>query len=118
MMDAKELANKMLEWGELAEKMAALESEINAAVLDAGKTQTVGNVRATYSKGRTTLDYESAARHNWQNEPDILSDWIEEYTTPTVNWRAICTDAKVDASEYIKSQSAPSIRIKLLGDKS
>ena len=42
-MDAKELANKMLQWGNLAEQMEALESEISEAVQDIGKTQTVAD---------------------------------------------------------------------------
>jgi len=44
-MDSNELARKMLAWGELQEQAAELEAEIKEAVLEIGKTQTVGNVR-------------------------------------------------------------------------
>lgn len=61
-MNASELASAMLAW-ENAQRLAdALRIEIEAAVLEIGKTQTVGNVRATYSAGRRTFDYEAAVK--------------------------------------------------------
>lgn len=46
-MDASELAAKMLQWEEVKRSLDALTEEIQAAVLAIGKTQTVGNVRAS-----------------------------------------------------------------------
>ena len=46
-MNSSELAQKMLEWEQTQVKADALALEIREAVLSLGKTQTVGNVRAT-----------------------------------------------------------------------
>ena len=53
-MDASELAAKMLQWEEVKRSLDALTEEIQAAVLAIGKTQTVGNVRASFAAGRKT----------------------------------------------------------------
>lgn len=58
-MDANELAKKMIEWGEKKAALDVLTAEIESEVLKIGKTQTVGNVRATYSGGRETKDYDA-----------------------------------------------------------
>ena len=59
-MNATELATKMLEWETTQRSADMLRAEIEAAVLVVGKTQTVGNVRATFSAGRRTFDYRAA----------------------------------------------------------
>ena len=51
-MDAKELAQAMLEWGNLQEKADALKQVIEAEVVAIGKSQTVGNVHCTFSNPR------------------------------------------------------------------
>ena len=58
-MNMRELAQAMLEWEELKTKEAAIEKKIEAAVLELKKTQQVGNVRASYSAGTRSFDYES-----------------------------------------------------------
>ena len=60
MVDVTELAHKMLEWQEAQARADLLKMDIEAAVLQIGKTQTVGNVRATYSAGRKSYDYTEA----------------------------------------------------------
>jgi hypothetical protein len=59
-MDASTLASLMLDYETAQRQADALRAEIEAAVLALGKTQTVGNVRATFSAGRRTFDYEAA----------------------------------------------------------
>jgi len=60
-MNNSELAAKMLQWEEMQKAADELKSEIEAAVLEIGKTQNVGNVRASYSKGRKSVNYQKAA---------------------------------------------------------
>ena len=50
----------MLEWEAAQRKADELRLDIEDLVLALGKTQTVGNVRATFSQGRRTFDYRAA----------------------------------------------------------
>ena len=110
-MNASELARKLLEWGEAAERLAALEEEIAAAVLAMGKTQTAGNVRATYSKGRTTLDYAAVGA-------DAPSDIVAVHTTlpePRTDWKSVVEAMGIERSAIpVASQGEPSVRLKLV----
>jgi len=105
-MDKKELATKLLEWGEAKEALEALEQEIKDAVLTLGNTQTVGNVRATYSNGKTTFDYEAAGASADQAT-------IEANTKTVVDWRGVCQDLEIDNIPVLK-RSAPSVTVKLI----
>ena len=55
-MNKSDLAQTMLKWEQVQREADAL-----AAELGIGKTQTVGNVRASYSGGRKSYDYQAAA---------------------------------------------------------
>jgi hypothetical protein len=132
-MNMSELAIKMLQWEEQKRKLDELEAEIGAVVLDLGKTQTAGNVRATYSKGRAKYDYETPGS---QAEEEIIGlysegrefvDWeglarsydpsdtvitsFTEFET-IINWRNVCRAA--DIEPLIESQGEPSVKLKLL----
>lgn len=106
-MDATELAVKMLEWGELQQEASTLAAEIEMAVLEIGKTQTVGSVRASYSKGRKSYDYKTAAR-------DVPPSLVRAHTTTIerVDWSGICKDEEITDIPF--TQSAPSVAVKLL----
>lgn len=110
-MDARELAEKMLEWGDLAARADALEEEIRAAVLLLEKTQTVGNVRASFSGGRTQWDYEAAVRAVLGEETDFEATSFRKIT---IDWKKMCDDLRIDSESYIKSASGPSVTLKIL----
>lgn len=105
-MDSSELASKMLAWEKLQREAAVLEAEIAAAVFELGKTYTVGNVRASYTKGRTLYDYEGT----WRS--------LHSETEPDARYQKVIYDYKSalphDASILIKSESMPSVTIKLM----
>lgn len=105
MMEMSELAQKMLDWEKARRELDEVESLIKAAVMSIGKTQTVGNVRATYSPGRKKYDYESVL-----NEPVSLSI-IEAHTTPMVDWRSVCKEVAFDPPF---TQGDPYVSLKLL----
>jgi hypothetical protein len=107
-MNATELAKKMLEWQELMVQASAIEKEIQAAVLEVGKTQTVGNVRATFSNGRRTFDYETPAKPIAPPELVVLHTEIIE----KIDWKKICDE--VGATPIVVSQTDPSVSVKLL----
>lgn len=110
-MNSKELAQKMLQYGELMEQAQALEKEIKDAVLEVGKTQTVGNVRATFSNPRKS--YQS-----WEDavlEIDgFVQDDYTEYPEPFVNWQRAGKDLKVTRSSSIPEGAKPTVRVKLI----
>ena len=112
-MDATKLAMKMLEWGKLQQEASTLAAEIEAAVLEIGKTQTVGNVRASYSGGRKSYDYQAAADGHIHVSPATVSLFttiIPE--TKSVNWNGICKHAGIEDIPF--TQSAPRVTVKLL----
>ena len=109
-MNNSELAMKMLEWEQMRNRLSAIEKEIQDAVLALGKTQTAGNVRATFSNGRKTYDYESAASfHPMFNEATraLFTQTIEK-----VDWKAICEHMGVDDLPF--TQTEPSVTVKLI----
>ena len=106
-MDASELALLMLEWEKVQRKAQELEDKIKPVVLEMGKTQTVGNVRATYSQGRKSYDYEEAAA-----TARVPEDVIAVYTTPSVDWRGLCK--ALDIEDVPFTQGSPSVSLKLL----
>ena len=110
-MNASELAIKMLEWEQNKRKLDALEAEIKAAVLEAGKTQTVGSVRASYSSGRTTYDYQTPVEKA-VSAGDIYWTALEVYQSTVTDWRAACK--AFDLEPNIAKQTGPSVSVKLL----
>jgi len=109
-MDMSYLAELMLKWEKAKQYADELEVAIRDAVLDLGKTQTVGNVRATYSAGRKAYDYEGAARgHRF-----VTAGQVELFskTSVTVDWRGICGHVGIEDIPY--TQSEPSVTVKLL----
>ena len=104
-MNTNELAQKMLDWGKAKLDLDALEMEISEAVLELEKTQTVGNVRASYSAGRETKDYDAV-------HDQIPLDIIEKYSRVETAWAKACEEAGVVAP--VKSKSLPSVTVKLI----
>ena len=102
-MNASELANKMLQWEQLQREADELEAEIEEAVLALGKTQTVGSVRASYSKGRK--------RHDWQGACDREGVDLSMYEKVSYNYRQAAKDNEL---EVPYTQSEPSVTVKLL----
>jgi len=107
-LDMSELAAKMLEWEQLTRQAYELAAEIEAAVLGIGKTQTVGNVRATYSAGRKSYDYRLAALDNI----DDIDAANKEFSKTAVDYRAMCNAYEIKDIPF--TQGAPSVSVKLL----
>ena len=110
-MDNSVMAQMMLEWECLQKQADEVKAEIQEAVLEIGKTQNVGNVRATYSKGRKSYDYREAA----DGHPMVGDATVRLFTTqpePRVDWRGICKHAGIDDVPF--KQSDPSVTVKLV----
>ena len=112
-MDSKELAQKMLAWGELQEQAAELEAEIKAAVLEIGKTQNVGNVRATYSNPRKTYQSWEQAVLEKETENNGFPYADYEVKTVTVDWQKLATDYKIERKAWVDETAKPSVTLKI-----
>ena len=113
---ATELAKLMLELGDLKREVADREEVVKDAVLATGQTQTVGNVRATYSAGRKTYDWESAGK-TAAAVGALSAQIVSDHTTlipasEKVDWRTACQDVGIEDVPF--TQSEPSVTIKLL----
>jgi hypothetical protein len=129
----------MLDYEAMQRRADALRAEIEAAVLALGKTQTVGNVRATFSQGRRTFDYQAAsdaAEAAGALEPGSLAPWesddidyfeavqaaiqdgifdsryLTPYTTTKVDWMAAVKGLGLEAP--VLEQKPASVTVKLL----
>jgi hypothetical protein len=138
-MDNSQLAALMLEWEAAQRKADGLAEQIKSAVRAIGKTQVVGNVRATFSAGRRTFDYRAAvdnAEAAGLLEPGSLAPWesneidyrvatesainagllepgyLTPFTSVNIDYTAAAKGLSLDAP--VKSQSEPSVTVKLL----
>lgn len=138
-MNNSELAALMLEW-EITQRSAdEIAAQIKSAVLSIGKTQTVGNVRATYTAGRRTFDYQGAIDQAGQAGmllPGSLAPWeildidyfavvesavaggllsgqyLDAYTTIKIDYAAAAKGLGLEAP--IIDQKPASVTVKLL----
>jgi len=131
-MDSR-LAAMMLDWEVCQLKADELKTRIEAEVLAIGKTQTVGNVRATYSAGRRAFDYTEGWRaHGYGTGVDIEkfkdvtydyeTAWEDEHEYPPgeeyqriiYDYRAAVKAAGIVDTDIPCTQSPPSVNLKLL----
>jgi len=108
-IDLSALARDMLLWEQKRRELDDLEQAVKDAVLRLGKSQTVGNVKATYTSGRKTYDYEGTAVQAGLAENVELVGMFSHLVT---DWRALCKAANVDEI-LIKSQSSPGVSLRL-----
>lgn len=106
-MDASELALAMLEYERIRKDLDALEEKIKDAVLRLESTQTVGNVRATFSAGRKSYDYEGAV-----SSLDLEDGVLDQFLKTSVDYRAACKGLGVEDVPF--TQGEPSVSVKLL----
>jgi hypothetical protein len=109
-MNASELAQRMLDWEIVRRQLDEIEAEIVPEIMERRETLTVGLVRATYSRGSRTFDYEQAG---------LLcanSSLVAKHTKPVTNWSAVCKDKLFDQDVRIpvKSRGESSVKLKLL----
>lgn len=110
-MNMSEFATLALEWEKAQRKADELAAVLEAATLEIGKTQTVGNVRVTYSNPRKSYDYDKAAYLSGLVTDDVLETFTE--VKEITDWRAICKHLEIDVEGVARGE--PSARIKLIG---
>ena len=106
------LSEMMSEYYELKQQCASLEKRIKDEVLKLAKSQQVGNVKATYTKGRTLVDYKAIA------EPLADSDTVYEFSEQKVDWRKVYLAIQDTVEPSIVSAntviSEPSVSLKVV----
>ena len=107
-MDLSALAQDMLTWEKKRRELDNLEQAIKDTVLQLGQTQTVGNVRATYSKGRRSYDYRAAISDHGYRSPSQLSPWRKV----TYDYRQACNELGIEDIPF--TQGEPSVSLKLI----
>ena len=137
-MDNSQLATIMLKWEATQREADELAEQIKVAVMEIGKTQVVGNVRATVSAGRRTFDYRAAvdaAETAGLLEPGSLGQWeVDEvdyfeavqaaiqdgyfdsgylipYTNTRIDYAAAAKGLGLEAP--VASQAEPTVTLKL-----
>lgn len=101
-VDTYKLARLMLRWRAQKQKLDTTEEQIKALVLKARKTQTAGDVRATYCKPRNSYDYETPVVERL-DDPEVdydervqLKATVTFHSKTVVDWRAACQTAGID----------------------
>lgn len=105
------LPERLRRWKELKQEINELEALIETEVLELGKTLTVGDVRASYSKGRTTCDYEAIA-----TEMAVPEAVLMRYTEPKVNYKKL-VESNPPTKKLMEKHtkvSSPSVTVKLI----
>lgn len=107
-MENGELMDKMTRWEALRREADELETQIKAAVMQIGHTQAWGKVKAEYSNGRGTYDWEAVARQS--NIPEAT---VEMFTFPRIDWRALCQYEQLDPAAHY-TPGTPTVYVKLM----
>ena len=108
--DEDALAFALLKWGTFRRELDELEARVKATVLRLEKTQAVGSVRASFSKGRRSYDYPAGCKEATPEE-------IEAYSTKTVkiDWRGLyLNEVRGDVENLPFTQGKPSVSIRML----
>jgi len=126
-----DLIELMMNWSKVRIQLAELEERITQDVLGREKTITAGTVRASYSGGRTTYNYESAIVQQILEDGEPIDKDIEGYilevieanskteTITTTDWKTVCEELNLDKEDpdlVPQDKSAPSVTVKFIED--
>ena len=105
------LKKNLEKWAELQRELTKLEESIKAKVMSRKETVRHGGAVASFSNGRGSYDYETAAK----NTKTVTKDIVEICTKPVIDWNKVCKMASLEldqASKYYKAGN-PGVSIKL-----
>jgi hypothetical protein len=110
-MDMSILAKKMLEYERVQRQADALKHRIEEAVMDLGKSQTVGNVKATFRNGRKSYDYEAIGSTAKREQIMARTKMVAK-----TDWRKlVLEDLGIEQDDVPFTQGDPSVSVKLTG---
>lgn len=115
------LTDKLNKWKELQvqinhlqEKQAAIAAEIQTEVLALGKTQKANGVRATYTTGRGSYNYQDAIE-SCNLQAEILEGIKQEFSKTSYDWKAMALSLNLE-DDYLKrfyTPGTPSVKLQL-----
>ena len=109
-MNNLEFAKAMVRYEELHKELKALEAQITDHVMGLEQTQEIGNVKARYSKGRTSYNYEMIT----SDYPlDTLKPYIAKHSKmiEKIDWRSICKE--LDYDPPIANEPTPYVKVEV-----
>lgn len=109
-MDKQEIAQKLLEWKQLQEKVDSLKEQITQAILELGESVQAGDVRAAYNKGRTTYDYKLAVEEIPAAMTLLETEYLKVENIADRVWKQVCD--KLEISAPVKSVGNPTVTLK------
>ena len=112
-MDSVTFAKKMLELGELLTQAAKLETELAEQVLLQGESTKIGRVRAKYSSGRTSYDWERTCREAPGFSEDKKAIYTRIQATEKTDWKRLARVLKVEETPVIARAATPSVNFVL-----
>lgn len=107
-MKSSAFAALVLDWEDAQRKADQIKALIVEETLKEQKSQKIGNVKVTYTKGRTTYDYETPTKN-------FGSKFLDDYVSVVYDYRKACIDNKLEP--IIVSVGEPSVSIKLVEDE-
>jgi len=115
----RDLAYMILNWGDIQRQANFLAEQIEQAVLAEAKTVTVGEARATYSKGRSAYLWEKTCRNNPKITEAIIHDAKVQPAPPPppvvfVNWEKVAQLLGIEKGDIERGPATPSVKMKLL----
>lgn len=108
-LSATQIAQLILDWGQKKKELDRLEAQIQEACLPLARTQTVGDVRASYRKESVAQDWKTAWNTARDNAPVPA-----EYCKLIPDYRAACSAYTIyEAPEIIRPAT---VTLKLLSE--
>ena len=116
-VDRSALAGLMLQWEAEQNKADQTAQKIQNAVMELSETVTVGNVKAKYSKGRNSYNYETPCKLDprYAEEVDNFTTEIAERIIPAdflIDYGALAKMLGVDP--LITKPGVPSVKVQII----
>ncbi len=102
-MNAVELAKLFTDYAETKAKLTKLEEQIQAQVLEIGKSQAIAGVKATYYNPTVKYDYFLAAMDK-RPTPEQIGQFST--TTTTTKWKELAESIGADLKKFEKAEPA------------
>lgn len=106
------LTDKMSEYATLQKRLNILKKDITEEVIKLKKTISIEQLTASYNSGRTTFEYEEAARRIKGSDLEFI-EAVDKNSKVVTDWRSVCVLLDIDKENIKSTKSAPSVTIKV-----
>ena len=112
---ASQLAQLLLNWEQVQREADWLADQIIPVIMAQAATLTVGDARASYSKGRSAYLWEASCR-TWPDEDELEAAILNAFTQPApfTDWGHVVGTLGIDKDELQRGAATPSVTLKLL----